>query len=149
MRPASMDQAKNQSTSPDSLWQDEGLEFELTDIAEARRVLDTESGAQFEVATVGSPEQWKRLRRGKLPTDRALTGRAIDWLLALPPTLRPQSLSLQFPRIINALAEVWHEPEQCQAAFDRLLCSGRKGRKGFPIAVHNELVALQKWTEIF
>ena len=96
----------------------------------------------------GSPD-FKRLRRGKLPTDRALTGRAIDWLLALPPTLRPQSLSLQFPRIINALAEVWHEPEQCQALFDRLLCNGRHGRKGFPISVRDELVALQKWTPVF
>ena len=56
MRPASMDQAKNQSTSPDSLWQDEGLEFELTDIADARRTLDTESMAQFDVAAVVSPE---------------------------------------------------------------------------------------------
>jgi len=140
---------QEQSTSRDSLWQDGGLEFELTDIAEARRVLDTESVSQFDVATVVSPEHSKRLRRGTLPTDRALTGRAIDWLLALPPTLRPQSLSLQFPRIINALAEVWHEPEQCQVLFDRLLCNGRHGRKGFPIVVRDELVALQKWTQIF
>lgn len=144
-----MDRAKKESTSSNSLWQDGAFEFELTDVADARRVLDTESMAQFDVATVLLPEQWKRLRRRTLPTDRALTGRAIDWLLALPPTLRPQSLSRQFPRIINALAEVWHEPEQCQAAFDKLLGNGRKGRKGFPIEVHEELVALQKWTEIF
>ena len=146
---ASMDQPKKQSTAPDSLRQGEGFEFELTDLEEARRILDTESISQFDVATVVPPEHWKRLRRGNLPTDRALTGRAIDWLLALPPTLRPQSLTLQFPRITNALAEVWHEPEQCHAAFDRLLSDGRKGRKGFPAAVRDELVALRNWTQIF
>lgn len=66
---------------------------EFTDSEEARRILD--SASQFFLP----PEHWTRLRRGTLPTDRALTGRAIDWLLALPPTLRPQNLSVLFPRI--------------------------------------------------
>jgi hypothetical protein len=143
-----MDQPKKPPTSPESVW-GEGLEFELTDIEDARRTLDAESVSQFDVFTVDRPEHWKRLRRASLPTDRALTGQAIDWLLALPPTLRPQLLSRQFPRIVNALAEVWHEPEQCQAAFDRLLRDGRKGRKGFPPAVHDELEALRNWTQVF
>jgi hypothetical protein len=124
--------------------QDEGLEFELTDFEEARRILDSESASQFFVP----PEHWTRLRRGTLPTDRALTGRAIDWLLALPPTLRPQNLSVLFPRITDALAEVWHEPQQCQAALDKLLCDGRKGRKGFPFVVRDELIGLRNWTSI-
>lgn len=124
--------------------QDEGLEFELTDFEEARRILDSESASQFFVP----PEHWTRLRRGTLPTDRALTGRAIDWLLALPPTLRPQNLSVLFPRITNALAEVWHEPQQCQVALDKLLCDGRKGRKGFPFVVRDELIVLRNWTQI-
>ena len=143
-----MDQAKK-PTSPDSRWQDEGLEFELTDIDEARRILDTESISQFDVATLVPPEHWKKHRREKLPSDRALTGAAIDWLMALPPSLRPQNLSRHFPRIVNALAEVWDEPEPCQAALDGLLCGGRKGRKGFPPAVHAELVALRNWTQMF
>lgn len=147
--PASMDQPEKQSTSPDSLRREDGFEFELTDIEDARRTLDDESLSQFDVATVMSPEHWTRLRRGKLPTDRALTGRAIDWLLALPPALRPQCLSRQFPRITNALAEVWDDPEPCQAAFERLLCDGRKGRKGFPREVHDELSALRDWTQMF
>jgi hypothetical protein len=56
---------------------DEGFEFELTDLDEARRVLDSESMSQFDVATVASPAQWKRIRRVPLPTDRALGGRAM------------------------------------------------------------------------
>lgn len=144
-----MDPPKKQSTTPESFWQEEGFEFEHTDFDEARRILDTESVSQFDVATVVSPDHWKRLRRAKLPTDRALTGGAIDWLVALPPALRPQALTLEFPRIANGLAEVWHEPELFQAALDRLLCDGRKGRKGFPAAVRDELVALRNWTQPF
>lgn len=144
-----MDPAEKPPTAPDSRWQEEGLEFELTDIEEARRILDGESISQFDVATVVPPEQWKRLRREKLPSDRALTGAALDWLTALPPALRPHHLSRHFPRIVNALAGVWEEPEECQAALDGLLFSERKGRKGFPPAVHAELVALRNWTQMF
>ena len=140
-----MDPPKKPSTSPPSGWQDEGLEFELTDFGEARRVLDDESISQFHVETVVSPAHWKRLRRAKLPTDRALTGRAIDWLLSLSPGLRPAELSSKFPRIANALAEVWQEPGECQAALDKLLDDGRTGRGGFPRGVQNELLALRDW----
>ena len=143
-----MEQFKKPSTSAEAAW-DEGLEFELTDIEEARRILDAESDSQFDVARVERPEHWKKLRRGSVPTDRALTGQALDWLTTLPPTLRPHLLSRQFPRIVNALAEVWDEPGQCQAAFDRLLRDGRKGRAGFPPAVRDELVALRNWAQVF
>lgn len=143
-----MDQPAPPAASPDSVW-DEGLDFEHTDIEEARRILDAESISQFDVVSLDKPERWKRLRRTSLPTDRALTGKALEWLMGLPPTLRPNHLSRHFPRIVNALAEIWHEPEQCQAAFDRLLHDSRKGRKGFPPAVHDELAALQEWTQVF
>jgi len=142
-----MDQPKKPSVSPASSLQDDGLEFELTDFEEARRILDRESLSQFDLSTVAPPERWKRLRRAKLPTDRALTGRAIDWLLALPSTVRPQNLSQQFPRITNALADVWHEPQQGLAALDKLLCDGRQGRKGFPAVVRDELIALRNWKQ--
>jgi hypothetical protein len=141
--PASIDQPGKPSAH------DEGLEFELTDLEEARRILDTESVSQFDVATVVPSDRWKRLRRGSLPTDRALAGGAIDWLMALPPRLRPHLLSQQYPRITNALAEVWDDPLQCQAALDSLLCDTRKGRKGFPVPVRDELIALRKWAQMF
>jgi len=144
-----MDPPKKQPSPPASTWQDEGLEFEITDFGDARRVLDDESISQFHVATNDSPEHWKRLRRAKLPTDRALSGQTIDWLLSLPSNLRPQHLSSQFPRVANALAEAWHEPHECQAALDKLLFCERKGRKGFPAKVHDELTALRNWTQVF
>lgn len=144
-----MDPTEKPTDPTESSWHDEGLEFELTDIEDARRVLDAESVSQFDVAAIDSPAHWKRVRRASLPTDRALTGRAIDWLLALPPSLRPETLSHQFPRIVNALTEVWDEPGECQAALDKLLRDGRKGRKGFPPKVQHELVALRDWTGVF
>jgi hypothetical protein len=142
-----MDPHKKPATAPAPPWQDEGLEFELTDLEEARRVLDSESMSQFDVVSIGSQEedQWKRLRRPKQPTDRALGGRGIDWLLGLPASVRPQHLGLRFPRIANALADVWDDPEECRAALDKLLGDGRRGRKGFPPEVHHELVALREW----
>ena len=135
--------------SPGSAGPENGFDFELTDIAEARRVLDTESLAQFDVATVAPSALWKKLRRSGLPTDRALTGHAIDLLTSLPPPLRPDHLSVKFPRIVNALAEVWDEPDRCHAVLARLLGDDRKGRAGFPQSVMRELLALQRWTEVF
>jgi hypothetical protein len=128
---------------------DEGLEFELTDIEEARRIADTEAESQFDVAAIERPQHWKKLRRLSLPSDRALTGRALDWPMSLPPNLRPHVLSGQFPRIVNALAEAWDEPERCQAAFDRLLRDGRKARQGFPPPVREELATLRDWAQLF
>ncbi len=125
--------------------EDEGLEFEITDFGEAKRVLDDESISQFHVETYVSPAKWKRLRRPSLPTDRALSGETIDWLLRLPAGLHPKKLSAQFPRIANALAQVWRDPVERQALLDKLLDDGRAGRAGFPREVHKELIALRDW----
>jgi hypothetical protein len=143
-----MDPHKKQPGSPALPPPEEGLEFELTDLEEARRVLDDESMSQFDVISLGSQEedQWKRMRRPKRPTDRALSGTAIDWLLGLPEGVRPQRLSERFPRVVNALAEVWIDPEERQVSLDKLLGGdGRRNRKGFPPEVHQELVALRDW----
>lgn len=141
-----MDPQEKQPSAPVPAWQDPGLEFELTDFESARQVLDNESISPFDVAAAASPEKWKRIRRRILPTDRALSGRAIDWLISLPPELRPQALSAQFPRIVNALALAWADAGERRATLRGLLYSERKGRKGFPPRVLAELIALRNWT---
>jgi hypothetical protein len=131
---------------------DDGLDFEVTAFEEARRVLDGESTPTPHVAAptpVVPPEEWKRVRREPLPTDRALSGQAIDWLLSLPPYVRPQHLTAQFPRIVHSLATVWDEPDQCRAELRKLVIGDRKGRRGFPLPVRQELVALRDWTKAF
>lgn len=140
-----MDTKEKESDPRATSWQQEGLEFEITDLDEARRVLDNESVSQFDVATFAPPEQWKRVRRDKLPTDRALGGQAIDWLMSLSPDLRPEKLAKQFPRIANALAAVWSDSGERQAALDKLVDSDRKMRAGFPREVRQELAALRNW----
>jgi hypothetical protein len=151
-----MDPSKKPATPPPTDWEHEGLEFELTDFGEAKRILDDESISQFHVETSISPAQWKRMRRATLPTDRALSGQAIDWLIGLEASLRPQQLSAQFPRIVNMLAAVWNYPEERQAALDKLLNSERKGRTGFPplvirelAALRDSMIALRGWDEPF
>ena len=136
---------KPSASAPANAWQDGALEFEITDFGEARRVLDDESISQFHVETVVKPAHWKRLRRAPLPTDRALSGQAIDWLLSLPRELHPKKLSTQFPRVANALAQAWHESSERQAALDKLFDDGRAGRSGFPREVQAELAALRDW----
>lgn len=151
-----MDPPKKPAASPPSTWEHEGLEFELTDFGEAKRILDDESISQFHVETVISPAELKRIRRPPRPTDRALSGQAIDWLIGLEASLRPQHLSAQFPRIVNMLAVVWNYPEERQAALDKLLNSDRKGRTGFPplvirelAALRDSMIALRDWDEPF
>jgi hypothetical protein len=141
-----MDHTKNVAPPSKPSWEDEGFEFELTDFDDARRVLDSESLSPFDVATIVPPEHWAKARRPRVPTDRALAGRTIDWLLRLPAHLRPQHLSTQFPRIANALAEASADRVQFQAALDALLSNTRKGRQGFPAPVHQELVALRDFS---
>src|SRR5829696_5838646 len=113
-----MDPINKHSGTPASTLYDDGLEFELTDFEEARRVLAGESTStpSIRAAAVVSPAEWKRLRRATL-----LSGQAIDWLLKLPPALRPQHLRTQFPRIAHALAVVWDEPDERRAALRKLI----------------------------
>ena len=121
----------------------ERIDFKVIDFSEARGVLESESLGQSNGTAAVPRELWKQFRRREVPTDRALTERALEWLLMLPPTLRPHSLSSEFPRITNALAEAWPDPKRCQAELHELLVDTRKGRRGFPLAVQQELAALR------
>jgi hypothetical protein len=117
------------------------IEFELTDFEVARQVLD-ELPAGLDPAH-GDPSYWVSKRRPPMASDRALTGSALDWMVSLPPPLRPQQLGRLFPRIANALAQVWVDRGQAMQALDGLLVDRRGGRRGLPDTVQAELLALQ------
>jgi len=85
---------------------------------------------------------WESQRRKSLPTDRALTGQAIDWLIALPPDIRPKQLCERFPRLANLIAEDWNRPALCAERLDGLLHDKRSGRIGFAKEIRAELVQL-------
>ena len=130
------------STTPGSL--DLGaLEFELTDFNEARLALE-EPPAGLRAASDLRPGRWESKRRPKLATDKALVGRTLDWIVALPEAARPKKLADGNPRIANALAECWDDAARANAYIDDLLTDRRGGRRGLPPEVKEELQLLQQ-----
>lgn len=125
----------------------DALEFEITDFDEARRVLD-ELPAGLEAVHARTPGYWEARRRPASPTDRALTGRALDWLVALPPNVRPHSTCEQFPRVANAIAEAWGDVPQSMRVLDHMINDYRGGRRGFPPAVQAELAVLMRHQQV-
>ena len=121
----------------------DALDFEITDFDEARRVLD-ELPAGLAQMQQTTPGYWEHKRRGQLPSDRALTGTAMDWIVALPPTIRPHTTSEQFPRVVNAIAESWDDVPLCMRVLDHMINDYRGGRRGFPATVQAELGALMR-----
>ena len=117
------------------------IDFEITDFDLARRALD-ELPAGVAVVQRLRGGQWETQRRKPLPTDRALTGEAMDWVMALPPALRPYSASEQFPRVVNAIAASWNDIAFSLRVIDHMVNDYRGGRRGFPHAVQKELHAL-------
>jgi hypothetical protein len=117
------------------------IEFELTDIEDARRAHDSLPEGVDKLSEL-APDYWSQRRRRPLPTDRALQGSTIDWLLKLPLSLRPRELCDRYPRAANALAAAWHGHERA-AVLEELLTDRRGRRRGFPPEVRSELEALR------
>ncbi len=114
------------------------LDFELTDIGEARLALD-EMPAGISSRVRLDPSFWSQRRRASQISDRALTGETVKWLMQLPSAVRPQQLSLQFPRLSNFLASVWPSPPEAAAALEALLVDRRGDRRGLPNAIQQEV----------
>jgi hypothetical protein len=113
------------------------IEFEITDLNDARK--EAEKPAAIVALEKLLPGYWEEQRRPLSASDRALTGRTIDWLLTLPAKSRPKVLSEQFPRIVNHLAEHWSDLACTQLALMRLLADERGGRKGFSLQIEQEI----------
>lgn len=116
------------------------IEFESTDFDDARRALDELPAGLG--ALQKAREGWESRRRAPLPTDRAMTGAAMDWVIHLPPSLRPHAACEQFPRVVNAIAASWHDVPFGLRVIEHMINDYRGGRRGFPPAVKAELQAL-------
>ena len=121
----------------------DSLDFEITDFDEARRALD-ELPAGLQAMQQATPHYWDHRRRGALPSDRALTGTAMDWIVASPPTSRPHTTCEQFPRVANASADSWEDVPLCTRMLEHMLHDYRGGRRGFPANVQAELSTLMQ-----
>src|SRR5438105_1831905 len=111
----------------------ESLDFEWTDLDEARQVLDMPPETLVDAERL-APDFWIKRRRASTPTDRALTGAAMSWVVGLPSELRPLNLCERYPRIANALAQAWPMPSSCAELLTELLTERRGGRRGFAVA---------------
>ncbi len=117
------------------------IDFEITDFEHARQALDELPPGIAEVKHL-QPGYWEQQRRKPTPVDRALTGAAMDWVISLPPTLRPHITCEQFPRVVNAIASAWADAAYSLQVLDHMINDYRGGRRGFPAAVQQELQAL-------
>ena len=117
------------------------IDFEITDFDQARQVLDGLPPGVGRVRTL-EPGYWDQQRRKPTPTDRALTGTAMDWVIGLPPGLRPHNTCEHFPRVVNAIASAWRDTAYSVQVLDHMIKDYRGGRRGFPAAVQVELAAL-------
>jgi hypothetical protein len=119
----------------------DSIDFEITDFDAARQVLD-DLPPGVGRAKAMEPGYWEQQRRRPTPTDRALTGAAMDWVIGLAPALRPHATCEQFPRVVNAIANSWGDTEYSVQVLDHMIKDYRGGRRGFPAAVQQELAAL-------
>jgi len=121
------------------------IEFEFTNVEDARR--EAEKPAAVVALEKLLPGYWEEHRRPLSPSDRALTGKAIDWLLSMPESKRPKVLCEQFPRIANLLADHWGDRLSTQLALMRLLADERGGRKGFSLQIEQEIGRLGAYVQ--
>jgi hypothetical protein len=126
---------KSPPSPPDS------IDFEITDFDQARQVLNDLPPGVGRVKTL-EPGFWEHQRRKPVPTDRALTGAAMDWVIGLPIALRPHAACEQFPRVVNAIAGAWSDTAFSVQVLDHMINDYRGGRRGFPADVQRELAAL-------
>ncbi len=69
----------------------------------------------------------------------------LPWVQELPEEVRPRQLVIQYARIANRLASLWHHPAACEKYLNELMIDERGDRKGFPAEVALELATLQAY----
>jgi hypothetical protein len=123
------------------------IEFEITDFNSARRSLN-EPPPGIEERKHLESGYWEARRRRVVPSDRALTGLTIDWVLSLPEPVRPMHLCEAFPRVANTVAEIWPDRGVVTSMVGSLLADDRGGsRRGFPTEVQADLTLLHRYLQ--
>jgi len=98
----------------------ESIDFEPTDFDVARAALE-EPPAGVKALKKADPNFWIKQRKPAQAFDNRLTDAAHDWVSQLPQAARPLDLLRAYPRIVNKLAEVWPNGEQCLEMLDDLV----------------------------
>ena len=111
----------------------ESLEFKVFSISDARAELDGHQKRHAEI-TRGPAES--------RPDSALLLDSTIRWMAGLPADVRPLGLAQQFPRIVNAIAQLWPRVARCAEYLDSLVLDDRGGLKGFDFGISRELTRL-------
>jgi hypothetical protein len=93
----------------------------------------------------GAAMQWDALRQPPRAEDLDLRDRTFKWIATLPREVRPIETGQTYPRIVNRICDLWPSCEYTRLYFQSLLIDRRAGRRGFPLAVRQELEALQQY----
>jgi membrane-associated phospholipid phosphatase len=118
----------------------ESIDFEAVSLDSARAVLDE---LPDDIAAQLDAKYWTKVRRAPLATDRALTEATLAWVSELPEALRPLLTCERYPRVVNAIANSWNDPQTRLMTLDHLVNDRRRGRRGFPLDTAAEISALR------
>lgn len=119
----------------------EFIPFEVVTVSEAKAVLEKDNVADKKEV------QWEHLRRSENPSDVKLNVATYKWVLTLPVEVWPLWLMKYFPRIANQFADTWGSRSACETLFEQLLMDQRGTRKGFPMTISREIMALKLYFE--
>jgi len=118
------------------------IDFKVTDFDDARRSIDELPAGVAELNRLMHGYDWALQWRKPLPTDWAITCAALDWVIGLPPAVRPHAARKRFPRVVNAIPETWTGVHYGLRIIDHMIRDDRGGRRCFQAAVKIELDAV-------
>ena len=124
----------------------DGLEFEVTSFDQAREALEElPPGMKARSRSDASDSTFRR--KPLSARDRIVSAQAWSWLEALPSEFRPKALAVQYPHVVNQLALLWRSDADCLRHLRNLMVDQRGGRRGFPMAVADEIARLYEFCE--
>lgn len=86
-----------------------------------------------------APADTAQVRRQPDDSPAEASDAVMRWQARLPAKLRPVALTRQYPHIASRLAELWRQPEQCEAYLKSLIMLDRPARQGFAFDAAAEL----------
>jgi len=110
----------------------ESLPFEKVSLDDLRSTT-IEPGRPSELAGT------EQVRRRQDDSPGETSDAVMRWQARLPANLRPAALTRQYPHIAKQLAELWRQPEQCEAYLKSLILLDRPARQGFVFEAAAEL----------
>jgi hypothetical protein len=90
-----------------------------------------------------APESNKVPRHASIRAEELVLPKTIKWARSIPSDLRPRALVIKFPRIANAMADIWSQPRLFNILLCQLMLDDRGERDGFPLDVLQDLANLR------